>query len=179
MPVQTTYDLAPPVAAAGLLQDSRFAESDSFVAGEDIPFGRIVELNTADGRVYLPKSASLGRVAGVALYPVTGEPKTGTAGPTNAYGWKAGDRVQVLRKGRVWMECLGTSPTLAQSFTTANVAHASTDGSGNAQHRGKATANATSATAGAEITALPAAFTFCPPPSAAPAGFALVGVALP
>lgn len=179
MAVQTTYDLAPAVAVAGLLADSRYADIDGgLVAGEDIPFGRVVEFNTADGKLYLPKATTLGKAIGIALYPVTGEPYTGTAGATNAYGWKAGSRVQVLRKGRVWAEANGSAPANTNMYATANVVHASTDGSGNAQHRGKVTVAATSAGVGTEVSTLPAGFSLVPPPSAAPTGLALVSVNL-
>lgn len=186
MPVQTTYLGDLPAGIAGLLEDSRYADIDGgFVAGEDIPFGRVVEFNTSDGKAYLPQSATLGKCLGISLYPVTKEPWTTTATGTTSYGWKAGERIQILRKGRVWAELNGTAPTLAQSYGVLNVAHASTNGSNNAQHRGKVTIAATSATAGAEVDPLPGVaggaygFTAVPPPSTAPTGLTLVAVILP
>lgn len=168
-----TQTLAP--AVAGMPGDTEF-ELVSFVAEEAIPFGRFVEWNATNKTVQLPKSTTLGNVVGVAAYPDMKTPLVGQPGPTNPYGYAKGEIVRVLRKGRVWVEAQGTA---VADFARANIMHASTDGSGNAQHRGKATATATSATAGAEISLAPTAVVAFPPPSTNPAGLALVELNLP
>lgn len=151
MSVQTSYG-APAKAIAGQL-DTKHGESDilSCVAGEDIPYGRVVEWDATNRVIVLPKSTTLGSIVGISLYPVTNDSTilTGTL-TTNAFGYKAGQVVPVLRRGRVNAEVTGTAGT---ELAAANVAHASTDGSSNLRNRGKLTASATSVTAGAEISA--------------------------
>jgi hypothetical protein len=68
----------------------------SFVANEDLPFGRFVRLR-ADGKVELPKDDTLPLV-GVTLYVNTLE----NSYPTGGACIKAGQVVAILRKGRVW-----------------------------------------------------------------------------
>lgn len=138
--MQATFSMDPVIGLPGQVADATEAEIKAFVAEEDILPGRLVEVNPATGRVRVPASTTLGRVAGIACFMSFAPPG----------GWKAGQQIPVLRKGRIFTEFNGgtASPLLA-----ANVNHSSTV----ATHRGKLTASATSVVAGSEISAVPAA----------------------
>lgn len=94
--VQTSVTTAPAAGAPGMLYDSS-AHNDVIqkVAEEDIPFGSFVKVDT-DG-CELPDSSGevTGRGRGIALL----DPSK----PTTV-GYKAGDIVSVLIKGRVWIQ---------------------------------------------------------------------------
>lgn len=113
-------------------------------AHETIPFGVLVERRT-DGKLQVYRG---GRLLGVAMY----KPARETVLTTNG-SYLAGDQVAVMRKGRVWV---ATSSTAAFVALTAPNVHAASDDSNPtaAAKRGKFTADATSATVGAEILAI-------------------------
>jgi hypothetical protein len=172
---QTTTNALMTIALAGMVADAFPNDFITAVAEESIPFGRVVEWDATGNKVRLPKSTTLGKIAGVAAYPVTKTPLLGDAGVTNPYGWAQYEDVRVLRKGRIWCETAGTAPVLG---TAVNIMHASTGA--NAVDRGKVTSTATSAVAGSEITALAANVGFpVPANSTTPSGLALVEFNIP
>lgn len=94
---QTSYTTDLAAAVPGMVADNTSTRDIvSFVANEDIPFGRFVRLRT-DGKVELPKDDTLPLV-GVAIYVNTLE----NSYPTGGACIKAGQVVAILRKGRVW-----------------------------------------------------------------------------
>lgn len=144
---QTSYSIDHAAAIAGQVVDGYYESRKvrgRYEYSEDLNFGRILELHT-DGELRHPQGTSLGKVMGGCMYnpvlPPGGYSLANDLGP-----------VPVMRKGQMWVEYTGTAPTVEAK---PNICHASTDGSGNAQHRGKVTGSATSATAGAEISAAP------------------------
>lgn len=151
---QTAAAALMTIAIAGMVADDGDLDYITLVAEEDIPFGRVVELDSTGQKCHLPKLAALGKVGGISVYPTTKTPNSVSAANAllNLGGYAAGEEVRVLRKGRIWVETAGTAVGVG---VAANVMHASTDGSSQLRNRGKVTASATSATAGAEIDALP------------------------
>lgn len=136
---QTTYADAPTIALAGMLADSGNYDISSYPAAEDIPPGRLCEIKS-DGTIELPKGTTLGNPAGVSCYLSMSPPG----------GYKAGDMVPCVRKGRVWADFTGTGATDGEAV---KVRHASDDSNSEAQHRGKFTDAAASVTVGQEKSA--------------------------
>lgn len=134
---QQTYPLDLDAAVLGQVVD-RGIMSGRHECAEDIPFGRVVELNSA-GKWRLPQGTTLGKVLAVAQY--------NASYPTA--GYKAGDQVSFLRSGKVWIENDGGGAP-APDTGKMNVRHSSTL----AADRGKVTLSATSAVAGSEISNL-------------------------
>jgi hypothetical protein len=157
---QTDYSLFPYVGGAG--QRYRASSSDEvvdYVALATIQPGQLLEVVTvaaaesptgeSEGvRPAQSASGALKPVAGVALYVETYAPLPGQAAPPNYF--MAGDRIPVLRKGRVYAQWSGTTQGV---LVTANYYHEST---GATAVQGVITDAATSATAGSEVDALPA-----------------------
>lgn len=140
---QTVYNLERAVAVAGLLADNGPYDVVSYPAGENIEPGRVVVLDT-DGTVGVPSATTLTKVVGVAMYRPSVEQAVGGG----SAGYKTGEMVSVLRKGRIWAQFTGGTQV---ALGAVNVHHSSTT----ATNRGKFTNTVTSATAGAEITAGP------------------------
>jgi hypothetical protein len=96
--VQTAFNTNPVVGKPGMLYDAGDDINDitSWIAAEDIPYGAYV-VQTADGTCELPDSAGevTGFAGGVALIDIVTEPTT--------VGYKTGDAVRVLRRGRVFV----------------------------------------------------------------------------
>lgn len=140
MPPQTSYSLDNPATQPGQLLDN---DSDvkivPFIANEDIPFGIGLEFEATGTKVQRPRGtgAPVAQFAGVSVYKDTLEPG----------GYKAGDVVDVLRKGRVAVTTVGTAIAQTDALTAANVSHSSTTDA----DRGKFTKGATSGTAGSEV----------------------------
>lgn len=140
---QTVYNVDRTAALAGMLADSGDVDVVSYPAGEDIESGRVVVLG-ANGTVGVPSATTLTKVVGVAIYRPSVEQAIGGG----SAGYKAGEMVSVLRKGRIWAQFTGGTQA---ALGAVNVHHSSTT----ATNRGKFTNSATSSTAGAEITAAP------------------------
>lgn len=139
---QTTYPFDPPRALAGSIV-SRGGPSGfrgRYEANEDLAAGLICEYDAASGKLRLPQTAGAsGKLLGGVPY---------TADMPNG-GYKAAvSMVPVLRRGQMWCQYAGTAPS---AETAVNVKSSSTI----ATDRGKVTADATSATAGSEVYALP------------------------
>ncbi len=130
---QTSYSLDNVAAIAGQVV-TKGVVCGKYVASEEIPAGRFVELHT-DGKLRLPQGTSLAKVVGVSVYRGSKEPGA----------WAVDDYVPVLRSGQIWVD--STATTIAD-LAACNVRHSSTT----ATHRGKVTDAATSAVAGAEIS---------------------------
>jgi hypothetical protein len=137
---QTSYPLDLVPAIVGQVVE-RGTMSGRYECSEDIPFGRVVELHT-DGKWRLPQGTTIGKVLAVAHYNPS----------YSSDGYKAGDQVAFLRSGKVWIANDGGGAP-GPATGKMNVRHASTDANSEAQHRGKLTLTATSATAGSEISA--------------------------
>lgn len=135
--MQSTYNTDPSVAFPGQLVE-RDEVVGRYQCSEDIPPGRFVELHT-DGKLRLPQNtgADISKLVGCAIYRGAVEP--------NATGYKAGEFVPVLRRGKIWAE-LVSGATVAD-LVAASVYHSSTL----AANRGKVGSAAEASTAGSEI----------------------------
>lgn len=150
--VQLTYPQNPAYGVPGQLSHSSSITPhvETGVSAESVYPGRVVEISTTTGKCRPPQGtafpASGHKVYGIVLRDDTRENNAdGTVKP-----YAANEPFPVLRRGTVWAELSGGTPVLE---TAINVKHASDDTASNAQHRGKLSQSATSATAGAEITA--------------------------
>lgn len=133
---QTTYpqDLTPAIVGQIVTREKM---SGRYSCSEDIPFGRVVELNAGQWR--LPQGTTLNKVLAIAPY--------NPSYPVG--GYKAGDQIACLREGKIWVEQDGGGTPSADQGPI-NVNHSSTT----ATNRGKVTCNATSSTSGAEVDIL-------------------------
>lgn len=137
---QTSYSLDHSAAIAGQVVESR-GKRGRYECSEDLNFGRLVELSS--GQLRQPQATTLGTIIGGIGYNASLPPG----------GYKSGEfQVPVQRRAQMWIEYTGTAPT---AESKPNICHASSDVSSNAQHRGKVTGSATSAVAGAEVSAAP------------------------
>lgn len=148
--VQNSYAQTPAYGVPGMHSHSSGDHVETGVATEVVYPGRIVEINTTTGKCRPPQGtafpASGYKMFGLVLQDETRENNAdGTV-----KGYAVGEPFPVLRRGVAWAELSGGTPVLE---TAINVKHASNDTASNAQHRGKLSQSATSATAGAEITA--------------------------
>ncbi len=144
---QTDYSLDYAPAVAGMLADDRPHVIESrYVAEEEIPPGRFVEINGATGKLRLVQGTgtAIARCLGVSMLQRAREANAfNVAG--NAAAYKIDENVMVVRQGRVWVETV--TPFAFVDLDAANISHSSTV----ATHRGKVTSAATSGTAGSEI----------------------------
>jgi hypothetical protein len=94
--VQTTVDVNPAIGAAGQLYDNGPIDVVTRVATVAIPFGSWVEM-TPNGNVELPEASGdvTAVPGGIALID--------KSKPTGV-GYEIGDLVNVLQKGRVWIQ---------------------------------------------------------------------------
>lgn len=138
--MQSAYNTDLTVAIAGQLVD-RGEVVGRYQCSEEIPFGRFVELHT-DGKLRLPQGtgADIAKPVGIAMYRAALEP--------SVTGYKIGEYVPVVRKGKVWAEIV-TGATVAD-LTDAKVYHSSTI----ATDRGKVGSAAEAAGVGVEIDAI-------------------------
>ena len=160
--VQNSYATTPAYGVAGQLSHSSSMQAhiETGVSAEAVYPGRVVEINTSTGKCRPPQGTAFPSTThkfyGIVLRDDTRENNSdGTVKP-----YAANEPFPVLRRGAVWAELSGGTPVLE---TAINVKHASDDTASNAQHRGKLSQSATSATAGAEITAT----SIVPPPMSA------------
>ena len=139
--MQSTYNTDPTIAVAGQVVE-RGEIVGRYQCSEDIPPGRFVELHS-DGKLRLPQGtgADIGKLVGVAIYRGAIEP--------NATGYKAGEYVPCLRRGKVWAE-LVSGATVAD-LAACSVYHSSTI----ATNRGKVGSAAEAGGAGVEIDSVP------------------------
>lgn len=142
--MQTSYQQDLSIAVAGMFADGDQDTSvTSYPASEVILPGRVCVVK-ADGTCELPKTAGAmptsgaGSVLGVSLYADSAPPG----------GYQIGDMVPILRRGKVWAEFVGTAATDLQVLNIKNSSTIATD-------RGKFTTDATSTTAGVEVSAAP------------------------
>lgn len=138
--MQSTYNTDPTIAIAGQLVE-RGEVVGRYQCSEDIPPGRFVELHT-DGKLRLPQGvgADIAKLVGCAIYRGAIEP--------NATGYKTGEYVPVLRRGKIWAE-LVSGATVAD-LVSASIYHSSTI----ATNRGKVGSAAEAGGAGVEIDAV-------------------------
>ena len=144
---------------AGNLTISRWAKTD-------MPFGRFVTFKTASGAEScdLPTvtgDVTLGRALGIAVFDPAKE-------PNSALGYKAGQMVQILRRGYIWM----LTETDVAEGSAVFVRFATVTGSGTAPAIGKVRKDADTA----DAVALPGAFFRT---TLAAAGLAIVEINLP
>lgn len=142
--MQTAYSQNPETGYIGQVTECESPHIETFPAAEDVYPGRLVEI--VNGKIRHPQATTLGKIAGIVLRDPTRE--NTTAGALKPYA--LGEPVPVLRQGTCWAEFNGGTPV---QETLANVKHASSDVSSNAQHRGKFTQSATSVTVGSEASA--------------------------
>lgn len=164
---QSTYSVDSPICQLGQLADTGVKEEVSYPAAEAIPFGRAVELDSGGTKVQLVQGTgqAIAKLVGVSIYDATKEPDT-VGG-----GYKIGEVVRVLRKGRIYAEFSGTTDA---ALASANIYHSSTI----ATNRGKFTDVAGAAGAGVEVDSSGFA-KFMRPINASQAGACLVELNLP
>lgn len=117
--MQLTVAENPPVAVAGLLADDYpGADIITAIAEEDIPAGRVVVLGTGyvDGRpqAKLATGSTLGVMLGISKYsPTAGHRDPTTPGDFSTVPplYRAGDVINVVRRGRVWADLVGSAVT--------------------------------------------------------------------
>lgn len=141
---QTSYTIDHAAAVAGQVVNGDLYRG-RYEVSETLSFGRLCELHT-DGKLRAPQGTTLGKVIGGIPYNASLPPAL--VGGVYVNGWTSNDMPRVLRRGQMWVEYQGTAPAVEAK---PNVMHSSTI----ATHRGKVTADATSAVAGSEITAAP------------------------
>lgn len=90
--VQTTITNDPAIGMPGMIYDSEDHDSISCVAQEDIPFGAVVRVSGQ--YCELPDSSA---------EVTTGEVGVALHDPVKVGGYKTGDIVAVMRRGRVWV----------------------------------------------------------------------------
>lgn len=161
-PPQTSYSQNAIPGQPGQPYDSELSNQDivDVVAGVNIPFGTLCELNASGLAVPVLDSttgASFNpQVAGIALggefsveqgYVPFTVPDVGTG--SSASGWLKGQVVSFMRRGRIWV--LGDASGTSLRYGAINVHHSS-DGT---HLQGVFTFAAVSATAGNEIDVAP------------------------
>jgi hypothetical protein len=93
--VQTSVGLAPAIGLPGMPADSGPIDSKTLIATVDIPFGAFV-YESAEGKCALPTAT--GNVTGVRGGVAMRDPSL-----ASGVGYKVGDPVRVLLKGRVFV----------------------------------------------------------------------------
>lgn len=166
--MQSTYSVDYPICQLGQLADTGTKEEVSYPAAEAIPFGRAVELDSTGTKVQLVQGTgqAIAKLVGVSILDATKEPD-----PAGGGGYKIGEVVRVLRKGRIYAEFSGTTDA---ALVNANIYHSSTI----ATNRGKFTDVAGAAGAGVEVDSSGFA-KFMRPINASQAGACLVELNLP
>jgi hypothetical protein len=154
---QQAHNLNPAIGAPGMLYDNKLGNDIiSCYAAEDLQFGRFVELDSSDVAsdgtmvVRLPQgtTTSLANIIGVVVRDQQREQDTWP--DLSAQGVKAGTRVAVLRRGRIFVE-RDTADTVAVTrLSTWNLMHSSST----ATKRGMVTKASTSTSSGAEVDSI-------------------------
>lgn len=108
---QLSYAEAPAAGQPGLPYDMQDADIVSWICDEDVPFGMWVA-ETVEGHCELPDSSAeiTGNAGGIALRD---------SSRASGEGYKAGEPVRVMRRGRVWVgneEALAKGDTLFVRF---------------------------------------------------------------
>ena len=144
---QTSYTDTRAKAVPGLLYGNpadNYVVGD-FISNEVLEPGRLV-VKDSNGKIKVPANSGAAALSEQVVGVVAFQPTSmQTAIPAAGFTYPAGVKVPVLRKGRIWMQVDSTAEPTA--LAALNVHHPSTT----ATKRGKATTNATSATADAEI----------------------------
>ncbi len=146
---QTSYSLAASQACAGMEGPDAHGKQKklSKVCGEDIPFGRLLELSSDEA--VLPQGAELGRLIGASAYKAAMEPEEDT-------GYLDGEYANIVRRGQIWVKYTGTAPT---AMSVPNISHNSDDDIENPavapEDRGTVTGDETSTDPGEEVSAAP------------------------
>jgi hypothetical protein len=154
---QLTYSQTPDIAVPGMIADENLdSKVVSYPAGENIPFGRLCEVDTS-GALHLVfgtgATIANNKLVGVSVFDVAREQQLSTTtGSAGSGFYNSGDMVPVLRKGRIFGAWDGSGSQ--GIFLTPNVNHpSSSDPNG---IRGVFSGGTTTTTAGSEITACPA-----------------------
>lgn len=155
----TTFGL--PVALSGTVSVTNGSASITFSTNQTLAAGSLLTFASQPGQVYVLAAAVVAGTAGtlVTAYGGTTNASTSTTvqpGGSSAVGWKAGQSVPFLRRGRIW----GASDNggTAVRLGAVNVWHSSTG----ANPQGVFTYSATSFTVGGEIDVAPGITTWNP-----------------
>ena len=155
---QSDYGFFPQTFVLGQLW--RASTSDEFVdyvcGSQTIYPGTLCEVTTSNGvdsvrPAQSPTGAALAPLAGVALYKDPRAPALGFAFPGGGGVFQPGDRVPLLRKGRVYASWTGASSGQA-SLIGVNYAHSSSTSTTGLGYQGAFTVGATSAATGSEVS---------------------------
>jgi hypothetical protein len=152
--MQTSHNIFPKKGLPGEIADAKDGyDIITCIAAEDLQFGRFVELASSDDALINPivqLCQQTGATMAIVGIVCRDEQRENNIWPANtALGVKAGSRVSVMRRGRIFAE-RDTADTVAVTrFLAHNVMHSSTVST----NRGKVTLAATSTGAGTEITA--------------------------
>jgi len=105
MPIpQSTFGQYQPLGYTGLIYDSGFGDTMSYLAEGTIPFGAAVKLGTNKERQVLAVGTGAGQAAlavGIAAASMFAEQVYPSLGAVSAYS--ATDSVSVFKRGRIWM----------------------------------------------------------------------------
>ncbi len=146
---QTSYNRDPGAGYAGYSFDTGPKNISSAPAAETIPFGVLVELQV-NGTIRVYRGT--GKIFGVSMGKDVRETGQFAIGGTAA--WKLYEQVPVMRSGRMFVQFESNAALAA--LTAPNVWTPSDNSLTNLAKLGLFTSRATSATTGAEITAVAA-----------------------
>lgn len=152
---QLSYSLDPSSTGYAGDHSDDGATNDvlSAAAAEEIPFGRLLELQV-DGTVRLYRGT--GKVFGVSMRRDTRE--TGSYAIGGSATYKQYDPVPVMRRGRMWVQFESNAASVR--LAAPNVWTPSDNSLTNLAKLGTFTSRATAGTTGAEIVAAPSALFF-------------------
>lgn len=120
----STYGLRSAPAFEGMLYDASGNLVDSLTATAATPFGAPLAQGASDELAKVVSVVPSDRFVGVALHTHVRENNT-----VSPDGYLAGDRMSVLRKGRVWVPIVGAFTKEAPVYVTATGTYTATVGS--------------------------------------------------
>lgn len=144
---QTSYQIDRNAAVAGLVADASTTDEfrGSWAASEVIPAGRMCEVVAGKVRLAQGTGQDSTTLAGVSVYKAMHEPN-----PTAGTGeYQIGQLVPLMSKGTIWVSVAATS-AVPTELLDAKYSHSSTL----TVNRGMFTTEASSASAGVEISAV-------------------------
>lgn len=134
MSAQDTYNDRPPVATAGMIAEHfSLRQIDSWLAGEEIPFGVACVLSATDDRQVVQAAAGTDKFVGISVFS---QQLNVQDIATGAVSYKEKEQLPVMSKGRVWVKS-------AVAVNYGEDAYALPDGSGQFTNTGNTGANLT------------------------------------
>lgn len=119
-----TYGLRSAPAFAGMLYDLTDNTVDSLTSTAATAFGAPLAQGASDELAKVVDTVASDKFVGVALHTHVRENNT-----VSPDGYLAGDRMSVLRRGRVWVPIVGAFTKEAPAYVTATGTYTATVGS--------------------------------------------------